>query len=381
MHTDVLAELGETQRVSLYGGAESLSEGAAGFIGKRPAKAYWRNGIFQLEPGEKARFAGILADRAPDLVIVEGAAFQQIFPVLADYGCRVVVDMHNVESGLARQLAASIPWHRPFRKRQMASVESALQEAELRAGEMADALWVCSEIDRARLLQFVPHRAVRVVPNATPEGVIAKSSPHRASWQPRLLFAGHLSYRPNVLAARELADEILPCLLRLNPEASIVIAGRSPSSKVRRLASHRVSISADPPDMAPLLAQADFAVVPLRQGGGTRIKILEAIEAGLIVVATAQAVEGLDLVPGEHYVLAERAQDMADAIHRLVQDPSEAERMAHEARAHAAERYSRDVVKRIVADEILRVVDCSCARPGYPIRRPAACETRPASSA
>ena len=112
------------------------------------------------------------------------------------------------------------------------------------------------------------------------------------------------------------------------------LAGKSPF----------VDIVADPADLAPLYRAADMVLLPLSEGGGSRIKVLEALAVGVPVVATAKAVEGLDLHPGRHYLAAETPRDFAAAAERLVREPDLGEQLREEGRAFVQAAHGQDAI-------------------------------------
>jgi glycosyltransferase involved in cell wall biosynthesis len=171
---------------------------------------------------------------------------------------------------------------------------------------------------------------------------------------PRLLFAGHLSYPPNIAAAESLATRILPLLRRSLPTATLTIAGRSPAKAVARLAGGGVEIVADPPAMDRLLAAAHFAVMPLEAGGGTRIKALEAMAWGVPIVASARAVEGLGVRDRQTVRLAESPEDFCREIVALWNDPGACEAQRLAARDHALTEFSMANAERGVAAALRR---------------------------
>ena len=322
-----------------------------GALGSRQRSAYSvgsSRAVVSLTRSELARFAALLGDFQADVVVVEGVALAPLFPAIRQSAARLVLDMHNVESELARMIATAEPWTKPFRRCKTFVKARALAAVERKAVQLADSVWVCSDADRERLARVTGFAKARIVPNGVQSPMVfGHPGPARAG--PRIIFVGHLGYRPNVRAARELAEEIMPLLRERCPNATLTLAGRSPSRHVQRLAGPFVSIIANPPVVSALLAQSDFAVVPLRQGGGTRIKILEAMASGVVVVATSVAAEGLDAVAGKHFALAETAEDMVQAVGRLARDPVASAAMSACAREFVASRYSTNVIAEQVA--------------------------------
>lgn len=191
--------------------------------------------------------------------------------------------------------------------------------------------------------------AVRVMPNTVevPEEV-RRDPPSPAL---RLLFVGNLGYEPNVDAALWLAEEIVPRLRQTGLAVELRLAGSRPAAEVTALAgpaAGTVEVCADPADLAPHYAWADIALAPIRAGGGTRIKILEAFAARVPVVATTLGAEGLAVAGGEHLLLADDTDGIVAACRRLAADPALAGRLAAGALARVRERYSRpEAIERL----------------------------------
>jgi sugar transferase (PEP-CTERM/EpsH1 system associated) len=179
---------------------------------------------------------------------------------------------------------------------------------------------------------------VRVVPN----GVDAAAFPYRPDGRPaaRLVFAGNLGYFPNVDAAAWLARDVLPRVRAAVPAAELRLVGARPARRVRALAELLgVSLAAAVPDVAPELAGATVAVIPLRAGSGLQNKVLEALATGTPVVATPRATDGLDVRPGEHLLVAEDAAGLAEATVALLRDADRARALARAGRELVERRY------------------------------------------
>jgi glycosyltransferase involved in cell wall biosynthesis len=224
---------------------------------------------------------------------------------------RLVLDAHNVESEIVERLAASAPrWQRTALRWQA----SRIQELETTLSRSLDLVLTCSDKDAAAFRQMGARR-VRVVPNAAPD-----LSPPLVAQRRDVVFVGTLDWRPNSDAALVLAKEIWPRCRGLLPGARLVIVGRNPPLRVRALASRDVVIEASVPSVRPYLDRAFATAIPLRAGSGTRIKILEAWAAGVPVVASPVAAEGLPYSDGVDLVLADKPGDFARVLVGLWRD-------------------------------------------------------------
>ncbi len=217
------------------------------------------------------------------------------------------------------------------------------------------ALIAVSEADRARLVAVSPLPCT-VVPNGAAFEEIAESDP--ATGPPALLFTGTMSHPPNADGARWLAREVWPLVRREQPRARLIVAGRHPPASVTGLASEPgVEVTGAVASMAPYYAQAHVVAVPVRSGGGTRLKALEAFATGRPVVATTFGVEGIDgLVSGRHLLLADDPQAFASAVLGLFADPRRGAQIGAAARALLSERYDWRASGDALAGALERVV-------------------------
>lgn len=287
----------------------------------------------------------------PDVAIVEGVMFADAIPVIQAAGIPVVLDMHNIESDLFRMIRRS---KGPFRRLSDAVRGGrrwrGLHDLDIATSRLAEETWVTSEVDRRRLLELGGADAA-VIPNPIPNETFfdIPLDPARYS-APHVLFLGHLSYPPNIAAARELATDIWPVASRAVPSARLTIAGRTPVPAVRNLEKPgSIRIAADPADPRGFVAEHGYTLMPIRQGGGTRVKALEAMAGGMVIIATAKAVEGLPIKDGVHYLRAERTRDFANALARLHAGPAHAMALAENARNFVRERYNTRTLGDMIA--------------------------------
>jgi polysaccharide biosynthesis protein PslH len=163
-----------------------------------------------------------------------------------------------------------------------------------------------------------------------------------------MVFLGSMDWMPNIDGVTWFAREVLPLIHAKEPEYTLAIAGRRPAAEVSRLAERdsRIRVTGTVPDVRPWLFGSSVSIVPLRIGGGTRLKIYESMAAGTPVVSTAVGAEGLDVSDGNNLYLADSPRDFADRCLRLLGDIGDRERLARAAREMVAERHSWDVVAR-----------------------------------
>ena len=183
-------------------------------------------------------------------------------------------------------------------------------------------------------------KQVEVVDNGV-DTAFFEPRPQRARDPFRILFLGSLDWRPNLDGVRLLLDEIFPLVRRQQARATLTIVGRKPAAWLRELVVGRpgVELHADVVDVRPYLSKAGMLAVPLRIGGGSRLKILEALATGLPVVTTRVGVEGLQLDPGQHVTQADSSDDFARALLETMRHPREALDQAERGRQRVLERY------------------------------------------
>jgi len=250
----------------------------------------------------------------------------------------VVVDSHNIDYEIARQYAQSgsnlsrrlyegINWRK-------------LRTEELKTYGDADGVYLCSTSDQRRVLDEIPGANTAVIPNAAD---VEYYQPRETDPRPErntLLFFGLLSYVPNVDGLSYFIQEIWPHVTKANPDARLKIVGANPPASLRALAGQNIEFTGFVPDLRPHLAAAAAVVVPLRLGGGTRLKIVEAMAMGKAIVSTTLGAEGIDAVPGRDILIADQPESFAAEVNRLLADPGLATDIGQSARQLAVQRYS-----------------------------------------
>jgi glycosyltransferase involved in cell wall biosynthesis len=217
-----------------------------------------------------------------------------------------------------------------------------LAREERRRCDLADEVVVTSELERDRLGRVAP--PVTVVPNTVQEAPVADPSRGDA-----LILVGSLDYEPNIDALRRLVVSILPLIRQEISDARLIVAGRNPTAEVVQLAETAgAELRPNVPDLDGVYARARAVVVPIRLGGGTRFKILEAMARGLAIVATPEAIEGIDVTAGRDFAVGAEDEQFAAACVELLRDPVAATRLGQAARVVWTRAYRPEVaVERI----------------------------------
>ncbi len=261
------------------------------------------------------------------------------------------LDEHNVESLILERLAdqhRGRPWA-PYLDVQARRMRRT--EAELAA--KADVVWAVSAGDAADLTGMAPGCRPEVIPNGVNLDLVAPPAEGRRPQPGRLVFVGSMNWLPNQDAMIWFVGEVLGRLEMRPPRSgpwSLDIVGHSPPATVRALESTRVRVTGGVPDVRPYIHEAEIYVAPIRIGGGSRLKLLEAFAAGIPVVSTSIGCEGLEVEHGRQLLIADDAEGFAEAVDRLASNPRLREELALNARRHVEDHYSwRAIGQRLVA--------------------------------
>jgi sugar transferase (PEP-CTERM/EpsH1 system associated) len=184
----------------------------------------------------------------------------------------------------------------------------------------------------------IPAQKIHIIPNGIEcQGVPTGSC---ATEPFSMIYPGALTYDANLDAMRFFAGEILPRIRSVEPRAHLRITGRAPQVAINELSrDNAILLTGYVPDVRPLISSSQVCIVPLRVGGGTRLKILEAMMLGTPVVSTPKGAEGLDLEAGEHLLVAETPESFAHATTCLFRDAALRARLTRAARERVCQMY------------------------------------------
>ncbi|WP_210491583.1 glycosyltransferase family 4 protein [Patulibacter sp. SYSU D01012] len=198
-----------------------------------------------------------------------------------------------------------------------------------------DLLLAMSELDR-HILARVSDRPSAVVPNGVDTGAL-RAAPLPGT--PTVLFTGTFGYAPNAEALRWLLTEIWPRIRARVPAAELLVVGRGVPDEIAALAGEGVTLAGFVPEMQPWFDRAQVVLVPMRSGGGTRLKVLDGLASGRPLVSTTMGAMGVDVTDGQDVLLADGADAFADATARVLGDPALAARLGAAGRGLAERVY------------------------------------------
>ena len=228
-----------------------------------------------------------------------------------------VLFQHNVESALWQRMATTES--NPVKRFAYQIEARKMTRYERRALRKFHHVIAVSEHDRQQMLAMDPSCSITVVPTGVDTQKYPLAPPASAN-PPRIVFTGSMDWEPNIDAVDYFCREIFPRVRAEFPAAVFQIVGRNPHARVKQLASPSVQVTGTVPSVAEYLRDATVVVVPLRIGGGTRLKIFEAMAMGKAVISTSIGAEGLDVESGRDLMLADDAASIAQAINLLLRD-------------------------------------------------------------
>ncbi|MFC2029813.1 glycosyltransferase [Chloroflexota bacterium] len=296
-----------------------------------------------------------LSEVRPDVVEIEGIELAQyLFQAAEARGPSsrplLVFDDHNAEYVL-QQRAFQTDVRKP--SRWIAAAYSFIQwkrlrRYELRACHTADRVVAVSATDASALLELDPQLTPTVVPNgvdmvyySAAVAPLGKDGPSSSD----LVFTAKMDFRPNVDAVLWFVEMVLPLILHQEPQARLWAVGKDPHPRLAPLADNpAVVLTGWVEDVRPYIAAAGVYVVPLRIGGGTRLKVPEAMAMGKAIVSTSLGCEGFELEAGRELLVADTPAEFASAVVALLRDPQRRATLGDAARNLAAHKYDWRIV-------------------------------------
>lgn len=290
-----------------------------------------------------------MSDRRFDVAVCDFLSASLNFP--RELTTPTILFQHNVESALWRRQAEHAP--DPLRRLVFKLEAAKMLEYEQAAIGRFHHVIAVSEHDRDQMMQMADAH-ITVVPTGVDTQKYAAGQKRSNSNDSLVIFLGSMDWEPNIDGVEYFCRDIWPSIQRDFPAARFRIVGRNPHPRVRKLASASIDVTGAVPSVVEHLHQAAVVVVPLRVGGGTRLKIFEAMAAGKAVVSTPIGAEGLDVHHNRDILLAESSSSFAEAVVALLRDQEQRIRLGHAAE-QLAEQYDWSVIARRFEETLARV--------------------------
>jgi sugar transferase (PEP-CTERM/EpsH1 system associated) len=309
-------------------------------------------------PEVRRGLRALLEQENYDVILCDFMAAAGVIPW--DCATPKVLFTHNVEATIWRrhyEVASNVIWKaiswQEWRK---------MEAAERRYLRLADRVLAVSETDRDAFAAFLNAEKLTVIPTGV-DGEYFQPLPGEETAN-SLVFTGSMDWLPNEDAIFYFTDAILPLIREHSPEVFLDVVGRNPSRKLQALAESEKSIRLTGwvDDIRPFVGRGSVCIVPLRIGGGTRLKIFEAMAMGKAVVSTSVGAEGLAVRSGENIVLADTPNDFAQAVISLLRDPGRRQQLGVAARTLVQENYTWMTVANDFARTLQEVIISSSAR-------------------
>lgn len=323
--------------------------------------------INYLAPPMRSALAELLERQRFDLVHIEGIQMMGYLPLLRPLAppTGLVCDWHNIESELMRRYGASVPslpkkMYARFTARGLEAIESRILHGFL--GHV-----VCSERERRELLRTAPQARIAVIGNGVDVSNFAHAGAADLAARRRILFVGSMDYYPNIEAALHFGRRVWPRIRARFPDLRFTVVGTNPTPPVLSLREHAgIEVTGMVPDVKPYYAEALAAVAPLRTGGGTRLKILEAMAAGTPVISTTLGAEGLAVTPDRDILIADDDPQWENRISGLLHNKEWGGNIAAAARELVLQRYDWKVLGDTLAETYAEWTETNPSAPPSP---------------
>jgi sugar transferase (PEP-CTERM/EpsH1 system associated) len=275
----------------------------------------------------------LLSTQKFDLVQVESSQLAGF-----DFGSQVpvILDEHNLEYELLQRLYQGE--RAPLRRLYNWAEFVKFRREEQGCWRKAAACLLTSGREEEILTRLLPGKLATTIPNGV-DIEFYQPTPETPPEPDSLIFTGLMTYRPNIDGALYFVEEVLPLIHKIRPNVTLKIVGAGAGEEIAHLAGPSVTITGAVPDMRVHFAAAALAIVPLRMGSGTRLKVVEGLAMGKPMVSTSVGCEGIHVRSEEHLLIADTPAAFADAVLRILSDPPLADTLSRQGRALVESEY------------------------------------------
>ena len=313
------------------------------FFSKQPehAKRFYNEAF-------KEKLKNILVSFKPDVVQVESVYLTTYLPEIKMYSDAVaILRLHNIEYQIWQSLAKK--QRNPLKKFYFENLTKRVRDFERTAWRQYNLLLAITEKDAAVVSRLEDVAHVAVAPFSIDTQKIQPSTGNE-KWVGYHI--GAMDWIANQSGMRWFLHHVWPMIHKTIPRFEFYFAGRKMPDEFKKIRLNGVYCLDEVPDADEFIADKKILIVPLLSGGGIRVKILEAMAAGKIVISTATGIKGIDAKAGEHYLRAHNPEDFVKAIKWCLNNKEAAENMAVNARALVIEKYENSTVIRKIINEV-----------------------------
>src|SRR3990170_426024 len=281
----------------------------------------------------------IISTHPIDVVYFDTIDLAQYASCIGDL--RSLMNHHNVESSLLLRRAKAT-------RNPMEKLYIYIQVMKLRSYESANLIHfhvnlAVSEVDKSELKSIAPEARVEVIPNGVDTSYFRRQS--CSIRKNNLVFAGGMNWFPNRDAVLYFLKDIWPLISLTVPDISLTLIGRNPPKKAIEMSKmENIEVLGFVDDVRPYLAQAIACIVPIRVGGGTRLKILDDLACGRAVISTSVGCEGIDVTPGRNILIGDSPREFADQVIKVCTDAKLVMSLGMEGRKLVEEKYSWNLI-------------------------------------
>lgn len=299
------------------------------------------------DKGFAKKLQKVIDDFEPELIQFESVYLTTYLPAVLEHTqAKIALRLHNIEYQIWERLANEAT---SFKKYYLRDLCSRVKKFEVNAWRQADVLLAITQTDASIVRSLTPEKDVWVAPF----GIELKSGKKRRSEQEQWVgyHIGAMDWMPNAEAIHWFLDSVWPSLHKALPDFRFYFAGRNMPGSFEKYERDGVTCAGEVEDASAFIADKKMLIVPLRSGGGVRIKILEAMGAGKLVLSTAVGMQGIDeAVPGTHYLLAETEADFVRQVEWALSHRDEASAMSERAADMVAAEYDQSrIMSRLTA--------------------------------
>ncbi len=282
------------------------------------------------------RLGTVLSEDTFDIIQLEGLYLAPYIPVIRQHtGTSVLFRSHNIEHFIWERMAKATI--NPLKKLYLKMLAARLKAFEMKTVHRVDGLLAISPVD----LRFFEKNGFAQPAVTIPVGMDAGSRKKTEVIKKNTVFhIGSMDWRPNQEGLQWFLETIWPLVVKKNPELHFVLAGKSIPDAFYHYQGKHVTVAGEVPDALEFMQSNQLMVVPLRSGGGMRVKIIEGMAAGKAIVSTSIGAEGIDCTHGENILLADTPMEMADAILFCFSNQEAMKEIENKARSFAIEKHS-----------------------------------------